>query len=196
MAEPRTPAVAETRGMDQIHPYPKNPRKISRTAVDAVKESIEKYGYRQPIVVDPDGVIVVGHTRYQALMELGYEEVTVYVTDIPAERAHEYRLVDNRTSEMTSWDNDALVYELREFEGDLAERMFPDLSLEVDQLEDAEVGQDELDRAMEKVLTPKERAEIGTTIATCPACSSTFDVRTDSLPGGDHIEVMRDEPTS
>jgi len=93
-----------------------NPRKISDEAVDAVAESIKRYGFNVPIVVDTKNVIISGHTRYKALMKLGYDTATCVVVDLPPEKAKEYRLVDNKTNELTEWDWDKLSIELRELE--------------------------------------------------------------------------------
>src|SRR3954467_13929888 len=64
--------------IDRVKPYDKNPR-INDAAVDAVARSLQEFGWRQPIVVDEDGVIIVGHTRYKAALKLGYTEVPVHV---------------------------------------------------------------------------------------------------------------------
>lgn len=173
----------QTLPLHKIKPYQNNPRKIPPEAVAAVKESIERYGYHQPIVVDSDYVIVVGHTRYQALTELGVDEVEVYVTDLPEDKVREYRLVDNRTSEMGQWDHAALVIELREFETQLLDQFFPDVDLEVAMISDEMVTGDDVDKATKKVLTVKEVQDIVTTEIVCPACYHSFAVRTDSLPG-------------
>ncbi len=102
----------ELRSVDQIRPYPSNPRR-NDAAVDAVAKSIQSYGFRQPIVVDADGVIVVGHTRWRAARELGMTEVPVHVAhDLSPEKARAYRLADNRTNEIAEWDADLLPLEL------------------------------------------------------------------------------------
>ncbi len=83
--------------MDKITPYSKNPRKISEKAIDKVASSIKKFGWRQPIVVDRAGVIIVGHVRYLAARKLGLDQVPVHVAEgqTPAE-VRAYRLMDNR----------------------------------------------------------------------------------------------------
>lgn len=68
----------ELRSIDQILPYEANPRR-NEAAVDAVAESVRQFGWRQPIVVDEADVIVVGHTRYKAALELGLKTVPVHV---------------------------------------------------------------------------------------------------------------------
>ena len=101
-----------TMRMEDIRPYPNNPRK-NDGAVDAVAESIEQCGYIAPIIVDEDGVILAGHTRYKALKKLGYTEVDCVVkTGLTEEQKRKYRLLDNKTGELAEWDVDLLEMEL------------------------------------------------------------------------------------
>jgi DNA modification methylase len=103
-----------SRAIALLKPYAKNPRN-NDGAVAAVADSITKYGFRQPIVVDADGVIVVGHTRWKAAQKLGMAEVPVHVaTDLTPEQARAYRIADNRVAELAEWDNDLLRPELME----------------------------------------------------------------------------------
>lgn len=106
----------EKRSIDLIKPYWRNPRKNDDRAVEAVKESIKRYGYTQPIVVDKNNIIIAGHTRYKALRQLGYKSVAVVVSDLDEEKAKQYRIADNKTAEMSEWDEDLLLFELREIE--------------------------------------------------------------------------------
>lgn len=100
------------RPIGEVRPYPGNPRR-NDGAVKAVAESIREFGFKQPIVVDADGVIVVGHTRYKAAQALGMEAVPVVVAaDLTPEQCAAYRLADNRTGELALWDDDALAVEL------------------------------------------------------------------------------------
>jgi ParB/RepB/Spo0J family partition protein len=97
-----------------IRPYEKNPRKNDR-AVDTVAQSIELYGFQQPIVVDSNNVIIVGHTRFRAAKKLNFIEVPVLVAeDLTREQAQAYRLMDNRSNENARWDEDLLYQELEE----------------------------------------------------------------------------------
>ena len=102
----------ELRPIDSIRPYPGNPR-INEDAVDAVARSIKEFGFRQPIVVDGEGVIVVGHTRYKAAIKLGLKMVPVHVaTDLTPEQVKAYRIADNATNEIAEWDYQLLPIEL------------------------------------------------------------------------------------
>jgi len=96
-----------------IKPYDKNPRK-NETAVQAVANSIKQFGFRQPIVVDKGGVIIVGHTRYKAAKLLGMTEVPVVYADMKPSDAKAYRLADNKTGELATWDYDELDKQLSE----------------------------------------------------------------------------------
>jgi hypothetical protein len=174
-----------------IKPYFRNPRRIPDEAVKAVKDSIEQYGYVQPIVVDHENVVVVGHTRLKALKELGVTSIPVYVTDLPEEKVKEYRLADNRTGEMTDWDHGALVLELREFEQGLLDRYFPDFDLEIEMVATAtDVTQGQVDDATKRVLDIREPPPLATVEVVCPSCFHTFKVRADSLPGLSKGEVQ------
>lgn len=104
--------------LSEIRPYERNPRTIPQAAVDAVAKSIAAFGFRQPIVVDGDGVILAGHTRYKAAQQLGLEVVpVVWQTDITPIQARGYRIADNKTAEIAAWDRDALDAEVKEIAG-------------------------------------------------------------------------------
>lgn len=181
-----------TMNVKDIKPYWRNPRRIPQEAVDAVAESIERFGYAQPIAVDTENVVIVGHTRLQAVQKLGWRKVPVYVLDLPEDKAKQYRLVDNRTAEMGDWDHDALVLELREFDTELLERFFSDVSLEIGQINDAVTDQNVAD-AQAKVTTVNEAdpRSMHTTEVVCPSCFHTFSVRTKSLPGLTYADMDR-----
>ena len=101
-----------TRKLKDIHLYPNNPRK-NAGAVEAVAESIRQCGYVAPIIVDEDGVILAGHTRYKALKKLGRTEADVIVKDgLTEEQKKKYRLLDNKTNELADWDLELLAHEL------------------------------------------------------------------------------------
>jgi ParB-like chromosome segregation protein Spo0J len=89
----------ETRTLDQIRPYHRNPRKNER-ATQAVAMSIQEYGFSVPIIVDGAGVIIAGHTRYAAAQRLQMEEVPVIVkTDLTPEQVQAFRIADNKVAE-------------------------------------------------------------------------------------------------
>ena len=90
--------------LDRIKPYENNPR-INDDAVADVVQSINEFGFRQPLVVDTAGVIIVGHTRFKAAKQLELAEVPVHVAiDMEPEAVRAYRIADNRTGENAEWD--------------------------------------------------------------------------------------------
>ena len=95
-----------------VHPYEDNPRR-NDGAVQAVAASLREFGWKQPIVVDADGTIIAGHTRYKAALELGMTDVPVVVaSDLTPEQCAAYRLADNRVGELAEWDENLLAVEL------------------------------------------------------------------------------------
>jgi len=106
----------ELRRIGDVHPYPNNPR-INDEAVDTVAGSIKEFGFRQPIVVDSDGVIICGHTRFKAAKKLGLEKVPVHVAqDLSPEQIKAYRIADNKTAELAEWNYDLLPIELADLQ--------------------------------------------------------------------------------
>lgn len=98
--------------VERVVPYEKNPR-LNDEAVPAVAASIKKFGWRQPIVVDAVGVIIIGHTRRKAALSLGLAEVPVHVaTDLSVAAVKALRLADNKTGELAKWDWKLLGAEL------------------------------------------------------------------------------------
>jgi hypothetical protein len=99
--------------IELVKPYENNPRDITDKAIRAVKESIDQFGWRQPIVVDQDHVVIVGHTRLLAAQDLGLGEVPVHIAaDMDPAQARAYRLADNKAGEFSLWDDLKLSDEL------------------------------------------------------------------------------------
>jgi len=95
-----------------VKPYGKNPRR-NATAIEKVVGSLREFGWQQPIVVDKKNVILAGHTRHAAALELGHEWVPVAVAEnLTAKQARAYRLADNRTGQEADWDLDLLRFEI------------------------------------------------------------------------------------
>ena len=107
----------EIADITSIKPYENNPRKLSETAIEKVAMSLKEYGFRQPIVVDKDRVIVAGHTRFRASKKLGLKQVPISIIDnLTEEQINAYRIADNRTAEESEWDNELLKMEIKELE--------------------------------------------------------------------------------
>ena len=107
----------ENRHLADIIPYSRNPR-VNDQAIGRVAASIREYGPQQPIVVDGDGVVIVGHTRLLAAQQLGLDAFPVTVAGkLSAAQAKAYRIMDNRSGEAAEWDGELLRLELEDLEG-------------------------------------------------------------------------------
>lgn len=102
-----------TVNLDLVKPYWRNPRK-NEDAVDAVTNSIKKYGMNVPLVVDKNYVILSGHTRYKAMRALGITEAPVVVVDISEKKAKQFRIADNKAHEFSEWDVETLRGEIED----------------------------------------------------------------------------------
>jgi site-specific DNA-methyltransferase (adenine-specific) len=158
----------QTRHLDAIVPYWRNPRVIPEEAVQAVAESIRRYGYTQPIVIDAENVIVIGHTRYAALRRLGVDEVPVVVCELSPAKIKQLRVLDNRTHEYTSWNIDALSAELDDLDAQVMMAYFPEVG-EVDSDGPDATTADLTERPWER--PPDLSAEF-----TCPSCFHSFSI--------------------
>jgi ParB-like chromosome segregation protein Spo0J len=108
----------------RIKPYPQNPR-VNDAAVEAVAASLREFGFRQPLVVDTDGMLIVGHTRWKAALKLGLTQVPVHVaSELTPAQIKAYRIADNQTASIAEWDYQLLPLEIT----DLKEMAF-DLNL-------------------------------------------------------------------
>mgnify|MGYP005997650677 FL=1 len=90
------------KAISDIKPYNRNPRK--KKNIQKVANSIKEFGFQQPIVVDRAGVIIAGHSRYEASKILNLESIPVVIADLPPEKAKAYRIADNKTNEDSEWD--------------------------------------------------------------------------------------------
>ena len=133
--------------LSELKPYENNPR-INDEAVEKVAESIRQFGFNQPIVVDENNVIVVGHTRYRAARKLGIDKVPVYqLKGLSEEQYRAYRLADNKTAEFAEWDMDLLNLELDEITNiDMADFGF---DINIDD-EEKEIEEDEIPEVSEE----------------------------------------------
>ena len=105
--------IIEDIPISAVKPYEKNPRKNDK-AVDGVAESIKQFGFKQPIVIDKNGVIVAGHTRYKAAIKLGFDTVPcVRADDLTQKQIKAYRILDNKLNELASWDFEMLGEEMK-----------------------------------------------------------------------------------
>ena len=135
------------RKISDLTPYEKNPRK-NDAAVQYVANSIKEFGFKVPVVIDREGVIVAGHTRLKAAKKLKLEEVPCIIADdLTDEQIKAFRLADNKVSEFASWDAELLDEEIQDINDiDMSEFGFdesafdeePDPEEEPDEFEDIE----------------------------------------------------------
>lgn len=109
--------------LSDIFPYYNNPRD-NASAVEPVMESLKKFGFIKPIMVDKDMVIICGHTRYIAAYQAGCEYVPIIVSDMPEEQAKRFRILDNKIAEKSMFDEDELIEELRKMKAPLEMQAF------------------------------------------------------------------------
>ena len=105
--------ILEEIDINLIKPYKDNPREISQEAVKKVKNSIKEFGNNQPIVIDQNNVIVVGHTRFKALKSLGKKTAFVIKKNFDKNKSIAYRIMDNRSGEESKWSNKLLKEEIK-----------------------------------------------------------------------------------
>jgi ParB family transcriptional regulator, chromosome partitioning protein len=168
-----------------IKPYWRNPRS-NVEAIAKVKESIEKFGYNQYISVDKNNVIITGHTRYQALTQLGYTDIKVIEVDLTDQEAKQYRIIDNKVGEIAGWTDD-LVIELKEIDDQELMASFFDEDLSA--LIGKSVGQSGADDITDEDLN-KASGKLDNNFGhlsdeykesfkeiTCPECSHEFKIK-------------------
>ena len=148
--------------VDELKPYENNPR-FNDDAVEYVAKSIKEFGFKVPIVLDKDNVIVAGHTRYKASLELGLEEVPCIVADdLTEEQIKAFRLADNKVSEQATWNYDLLDLEL----DDISKINMEDFGF-------INMGDIDIDSFFEDDNTEKEEKKH--TII-CPYCKKEFEL--------------------
>lgn len=173
--------IIKTLNINEIKPYWRNPRN-NLAGVEAVKQSIRNYGFNQPIVIDNNNVIVAGHTRYKASLELGHLTIDCVIVDLTPEKIKEYRIADNKASEFATWDMQLLIPELREMEslGDM-QIFFPKIDLDALILSASSIipiTQEQIDKR-QGVLTNTyenivDRANNSMVEIACPDCGTAF----------------------
>jgi ParB-like chromosome segregation protein Spo0J len=100
------------KAISEIKEYDKNPRK-NDGAVDKVAASIKEFGFKNPIIIDKNGIIIAGHTRLKAAKKLGFDKVpTILADDLTEQQAKAFRIADNKVSEFADWDDELLFQEL------------------------------------------------------------------------------------
>jgi DNA modification methylase len=185
--------------IERVQPYDKNPR-INYEAVDAVARSLEEFGFRQPIVVDEHDTIIVGHTRWKAAQRLGMDKVPVHVAqDLTPAQIKAYRIADNQTGNIATWDFDLLPLELADLQGmqfdldllgfdsdELARLLDPDL-------QEGQCDPDDVPEPPDEAITqPGDLWILGDHRLLCADSSKPEDV--DRLLDGQPIHLVNTDP--
>ena len=175
--------------LEQIKPYERNPRK-NDDAVKYVKQSIKEFGFKVPIVLDKDNVIVAGHTRYKASKELGLKEVPcIHADDLNGEQIKAFRLADNKVSEFAEWDDSLLNLELDSLEMDMTDFGFLDSVFEEEQ---KEIIEDEVSEDVEPLCKLGDVWQLGNHRLMCGDATNENDV--EKLTGGVQIDLVFTDP--
>lgn len=152
------------KNIKEIIPYEKNPR-MNDNAVDAVAKSIEQFGWKVPIVIDKDNVIVTGHTRYKAALKLGIKTIPCIVADdLTDAQVKAYRIADNKVADFSIWDNKLLLNELDEI-GQLGDDLFTGFTLGdtfdiLDEEDKSPVTENEFGMTYELVLKSDDKEKL------------------------------------
>lgn len=158
--------------LDDLIPYENNPRK-NEGAIQYVANSIKEFGFKVPIVIDKNNVIVAGHTRYLAAQTLELDEVPVVVADdLTPKQIKAFRLADNKTAEKASWDFEKLTAEIEGLDDiDLTSFGFGEFELDV-----LKNGNDFDEEALDDLFTDAPEKEKEPKKVKCPHCGKEFEI--------------------
>lgn len=134
----------------ELKPYENNPR-INKDAIPKVAESISLFGFRNPVIIDSNNIVVCGHTRILAAKQLNIKEIPcIVINDLTEEQINAFRIIDNKTNEFSRWDEEKLKDELNKLPAELIKDFdFPDFfSMEVQE------DEFDIDKALEEIITP------------------------------------------
>lgn len=178
--------------LEDIRPYDNNPR-INDEAVPFVAESLKKFGWQQPIVIDRNGVIVCGHTRYKAALTLGMKTAPCkYADELTEEEITAYRLADNKTAELAEWDADKMEEELAK----CSEFDMSAFGFDLANFDEAEqVIDDDYDKNIEDIepqTKPGDKWMLGEHVLFCGDATKAEDVNT--LLGGVRADISFTSP--
>ena len=130
----------EYKDISELIPYINNPR-INEGAVDKVAASIKEFGFKNPIIIDKENVIIAGHTRLKAAKKLGLEEVpTIKVEDLTEQQIKAFRIADNKTAEFAEWDWNVLEKELSELEFEFGSEKLESMGFELERIDPDDFG--------------------------------------------------------
>ncbi len=187
------------KSVSEIKPYDRNPR-VNDGAVAAVMASLKEFGFRQPLVVDSDMILIVGHTRWKAAQKLGLEQVPVHIArDLTVAQVKALRIADNQTATIAEWDFELLPLELGELESlefDLSLLGFEEdqlLKIMHPEVQDGECDPDEVPAPPDEPITqPGDLWILGNHRLLCGDSANPADV--DRLLSGQPIHIINMDP--
>lgn len=154
--------------VNDLIPYENNPRN-NDNAVEPVAKSIKEFGFKVPIIIDKDNVIVAGHTRYKASQMLVLEEVPCIIADdLTEEQIKAFRLADNKVGELATWDLDKLNLELEDLDIDMSDFGFEELNF--DEEDETQNITDNRELDLDNYEDDKFNVE-------CPKCGFHFNIK-------------------
>ncbi len=170
------------RRLQDLHPYEKNPRK-NDASVDFVANSIKKFGFKVPIIIDKNGVIVCGHTRYKAAEKIQLTEVPcICADDLTDKQIEAFRLADNKVGESSEWDEDLLADALASLSDfDMTDFGFDALG-DTEALDSLEEPDEDFEVPQETTVKEGDLYKLGEHRLMCGDSSSSEDFR--ALMGG------------
>lgn len=173
--------------IELLQPYSKNAKKHPKKQVEQVAASIKEFGFNQPIVVDKNNTVIVGHGRLEAAKLLGLKDVPVITVDLTEEQAKAYRLADNKLNE-SDWDMDLAIEELR----GLSEPMFELTGFDKDLLIEPDDKDDEIPENVPSVSKLGDLYELGNHRVLCGDSTKIEDV--ESLMDGKKADMVFTDP--
>lgn len=171
----------------QITPYPKNAKKHPDKQLKQIADSVNEFGWQQPIVVDKEGVIIAGHGRYQAYQKYNLPEPPIQVADLTKKQANAYRLADNKLNE-SEWDMNLVVEELKELE-----ELAPLTGFDMDLLIEPEEADDEVPEVPEEPQSKLgDLYEMGEHRVLCGSATEMGDI--EKVTEGNGVEMIYTDP--
>ncbi len=180
--------------IDELIPYENNAR-INDKAVDVVANSIEEFGFKQPIIIDKNNVIVAGHTRQKAAQKLGIKKVPCIVADdLTEEQIKAFRIADNSSAQVAEWDIDKLMKELENIDYDMSQFGLAEQIEEIEKVIDKEAEEDnfEIDEEIEPRVKVGEIWQLGRHRLMCGDSTKQEDV--EKLMNGNLADIVVTDP--
>ena len=145
--------------IDSIKPYENNPRH-NEEAIPYVMNSIKEFGFKNPIIIDKNNVIIAGHTRLESAKRLGMKEVPIiHADDLTEEQVKAFRLADNKVSEKAEWNFELLDEELKDLDINMKDFGFENIDIEENEIERKDLSNKEFEK-YEVIITCKDENEV------------------------------------